>query len=87
VKVIKDKVNQNWYRPEVDPRTPKGATAQIYFRVGRQGAPTNNKIYVSSGSPTLDRSCLLATQRVETFGGLPQDAGVQYLDVTYDCTY
>ena len=40
-----------------------------------------------TGSPTLDRSCLLATQRVDTFGDLPRESNDQWLDVTYDCTY
>jgi len=71
----------------VDPRTPKGATAQIYFRLNRQGVPSNFRINVSSGSPTLDRSCLAATQRVDTFGTLPPESRDAWLDVTYDCTY
>jgi len=87
VEVIKRKVDQNWLRPQVDSRTPKGATAQIYFRVNRQGVPANFKINASSGSPTLDRSCLIATQRVDTFGPLPAGSNDQWLDVTYDCTY
>jgi periplasmic protein TonB len=32
---IKLKVSQNWIRGQVDPRTPNGATVQIYFKVGR----------------------------------------------------
>jgi protein TonB len=87
VEIIKRKVSQNWNRYEVDQRTPKGAMAEIYFRVNRQGNPTNFKVNRSSGSPTLDQSCLRATQRVDTFGGLPRDSNDQWLDVTYDCTY
>lgn len=87
VEVIKRKVDQNWFRAEVDPRTPRGASTQIYFRVSRQGVPSNFKVNVSSGSPTLDRSCLRATQRVDTFGGLPAGSNDLWLDVTYDCTY
>jgi protein TonB len=84
---IKRKVSQNWIRGQVDPRTPKGAVVQIYFRLNRQGAPSNFKVNTASGSPTLDRSCLLATQRVDTFGDLPRESNDQWLDVTYDCTY
>jgi protein TonB len=84
---IKRKVSQNWIRGQVDPRTPKGAVVQIYFRVNRQGAPSNFRVSTASGSPTLDRSCLLATERVDTFGDLPRESNDQYLDVTYDCTY
>jgi protein TonB len=86
---IKRKVSQNWIRGQVDPRTPKGASVQIYFRINRQGDTDKSKFKVNtaSGSPTLDRSCLLATQRVDTFGPLPSDSHDQWLDVTYDCTY
>jgi protein TonB len=86
---IKRKVSQNWIRGQVDPRTPKGATVQIYFRILRQGDTDKSKFKVntSSGSFTLDRSCLQATQRVDTFGPLPSDSRDQWLDVTYDCTY
>jgi len=87
VEVIKRKVSQNWNRYEVDSRTAKGATAEIYFRVNRQGNPSNFKVNTASGSPTLDQSCLRATQRVDTFGALPRDSNDQWLDVTYDCTY
>ena len=84
---IKLKVSQNWIRGQVDPRTPKGNAVQIYFRVNRQGVPSGFKVSTASGSPTLDRSCLLATERVDTFGNLPTESNDQWLDVTYDCTY
>jgi periplasmic protein TonB len=84
---IKRKVKQNWDAAQVDPRTPKGAAVQIYFRVNRQGVPSSFRISTASGSPTLDHSCLLATERVDTFGDLPRESNDQYLDVTYDCTY
>jgi periplasmic protein TonB len=87
VDMIKRKVAQNWYRGVVDTHTPSGASAQIYFRVGRDGQPSDFRINVSSGSPTLDRSCLEATERVDTFGPLPSGANDQWLDVTYNCTY
>jgi protein TonB len=84
---IKRKVSQNWIRGQVDPHTPKGVASQIYFRINRQGVPSNFRINTASGSPTLDHSCLLATQRVDTFGDLPRESNDQWLDVTYDCTY
>ena len=87
VEGIKRKVSLSWNRYEADPRTPKGATAQIYFKVNRQGVPSNFHINTASGSPTLDQSCLRATQRVDTFGDLPRESNDQWLDVTYDCTY
>ncbi|HEY1903041.1 MAG TPA: TonB C-terminal domain-containing protein [Terracidiphilus sp.] len=84
---IKRKVSQNWNRYEVDQSTPKGASVQIYFKLNRQGVPSDFRVNTASGSPTLDRSCLLATQRVDTFGDLPRESNDQWLDVTYDCTY
>lgn len=87
VEIIKRKVSQNWNRYEVDASTAKGATAEIYFRVDRQGAPSGFRISKTSNSPTLDQSCLRATQRVDTFGDLPRDSNDRWLDVTYDCTY
>jgi protein TonB len=84
---IKLKVSQNWIRGQVDPHTSKGADVQIYFKLNRQGVPSGFKVNTASGSPTLDRSCLLATERVDTFGDLPRDSNDQWLDVTYDCTY
>jgi len=84
---IKRKVSQNWVRGQVDSSTPKAASVQIYFKIDRHGVPSNFRINTASGSPTLDRSCLLATQRVDTFGDLPSESNDQWLDVTYDCTY
>jgi protein TonB len=85
--IITRKVSQNWNKFEVDSGTSKGTTTEIYFRLDRKGAPSNFKINKLSGSASLDQSCLRATQRVDTFGPLPPDSGLQYLDVTYDCTY
>ncbi|MGA9060775.1 MAG: TonB family protein [Terracidiphilus sp.] len=87
VEIIKRKVAQNWYRSEVDPRTPSGTMAEIYFRIDRQGVPSDFSIKTASGNPTLDRSCLEATERVDTFGPLPPQSDDRWLDVTYDCTY
>ena len=87
VQIIKTRVDQNWYRGQVDLRTPKGARAQIYFRLNADGAPSNFKVNISSGSPTLDQSCLAATERVDSFGRLPSLPRITWLDVTYDCTF
>lgn len=89
VRVITQKVSQNWLRGMVDPSTPKGAMTEIYFRIDREGDPefSTIRVAVSSGSPTLDLSCKQAVQRVDTFGPLPAASRDSYLDVTYDCTY
>jgi len=87
VDAINRKVSQNWNKFEVDSHTPKGTATQIYFQVNSQGMPSHFKINTPSGSPTLDQSCLRSTQRVDTFGPLPRDANVAFLNVTYDCMY
>ncbi len=87
VEVIRRKVDQYWFRPEVDPRTPHGAKATIYFKISRQGGISSWRVERSSGSPTLDNSCLRATQRVDAFPPLPPESNDAWLDVTYDCTY
>jgi protein TonB len=87
VDIIKRKMSQNWNRYEVDPRTQKGTSAQVYFEVSSQGVPSRFKINTPSGSPTLDQSCLRAAQRIDTFGALPREANLSLLNVTYDCTY
>jgi periplasmic protein TonB len=87
VEAIKRQVSQNWYRAEVDQHTAKGTKATIYFRINRQGTPSDFKIYTSSGNSTLDRSGVRAVERVDSFGPLPSDANLQYLDVSYDFTY
>ena len=87
VQIIKNKVDQNWYRQVVDPRTPKDTAVEIYFHVNSAGVPSNFRIQTASGSPTLDRSCLQAAERVDTFGTLPSLPKITWLDVTYTCTY
>jgi protein TonB len=87
VETIQRKVQQNTYKNEVDPRTPKGTQANILFTVRRDGTPTDVKLDKSSGSPTLDRACLHAAQRVDTFGPLPSPPSDGPLAVSYYCEY
>lgn len=87
VAAINRQVSQNWYKAEVDPHTAKGTKTTVYFRINRQGVPSDFKIYTSSGNATLDRSGIRAAERVDSFGPLPSDSNLQYLDVTYDFTY
>ena len=84
---INRKINENSYRGEVDPRTPVGTKANILFTIRRDGSVTDIKIDKASGSPTLDRSCLRAAQRVDTFGPLPSPPGNGPLIVSYYCEY
>lgn len=84
---INRKMAQNWNKFQVDPRTPKGARVYIIFPIHRDGTPGNPQLDRSSGSPTLDRSCLVAVQRVDTFGALPSGYNGSELNVSYYCEY
>jgi len=75
------------YRNEVDPHTPTGSRAYILFTIRRDGSPTDVKLDRSSGSPTLDRACLRAAQRVDTYGPLPSPPSNGNLSVSYYCDY
>ena len=87
VDVIKRKVAQNWLLPEVATGTPVGATVYIQFSVGRDGSVSGARIATSSGSSSLDSSCLHAVERVDTFGVLPSGYIDSSLSVLYHCTY
>ena len=86
-----DQINRvmanNWYKQEVDPRTPHGSRVYLVFTINRDGSPGNLRLDRSSGSPTLDQSCLRAVQRVETFGPLPAAYNQSTLKVSYYCEY
>jgi protein TonB len=84
---IQRKFAQSGFRNEVDPRTPKGARTYLFFVIRRDGTPTDVKLDRSSGSPTLDRACLRAAQRVDTYGPLPSPASDPPPNVSYYCEY
>src|ERR1700678_2906469 len=87
VDVIKRKVAQNWYLPEVEQSTPAGATVYVNFTVARDGTPGSVSLATPSSSPSLNSSCLRAVQRVDTFGPLPAGYNESSLNVLYHCTY
>ncbi|HLY42873.1 MAG TPA: TonB family protein [Terracidiphilus sp.] len=79
----------NWYKALVDQNTAHGARAYIDFKINRDGtvSPGDVQLERSSGSPTLDRSCLQAAQRAGNFGPLPQGYNESTLMVSYYCEY
>ncbi|HUB30471.1 MAG TPA: TonB family protein [Terracidiphilus sp.] len=87
VEGINRKMSMNWYRTLVDQSTPRGARAYIDFTILRDGSVTNVRLDRSSGSPTLDSSCMRAAQRVDTFGALPAGYNQSTLLVSYYCEY
>lgn len=72
VKVVQQKVSENWLRYEIDPSIHQANRVYVIFDINRSGQPTNVQIEQSSGVPSLDQSAVRAIQRIDTFGPLPQ---------------
>ena len=73
VKVVQQKVSENWLKYEVDPRISDAQRVYVTFDVMRDGHPANVQVEQSSGVPSLDQSAVRAIQRIDTFGPLPPD--------------
>jgi protein TonB len=73
VRVIQQKVSENWLKYEVDPGITSAQRVYVTFDVARDGHPSNVRIEQSSGVPSLDISAVRALQRIDTFGPLPAD--------------
>jgi protein TonB len=84
---INRKMSQTWDKGQVDSRTPKGARVFLDFMIYRDGSHSRPQLDTSSGSTTLDNSCLLGVQRVDTFGQLPSNYNQSTLKVSYYCEY
>lgn len=72
VNIVNQKVAQNWYTQEADPRASVGRSVTLVFDINRDGVPSNARVEEHSGSPSLDLSAMRAVQRVDGFGPLPQ---------------
>lgn len=73
VRVVQQKVSENWLKYEVDPRISDARRVYLQFDITRSGQPTNVQVEQSSGVPSLDQSAVRALQRIDTFGPLPSD--------------
>jgi protein TonB len=73
VKVVQQKVSENWLKYEIDPRITQANRVYLTFDITRDGRPTNVQIEQSGGIPSLDISAVRAIQRIDTFGPLPPD--------------
>jgi len=80
-------VGSKWNKYQVNPATPKGARAYVVFTIHRDGSVSDLKTDQSSGSPTLDNSCLLAVRRVDSFVALPPQYNQSTLKVSFYCEY
>jgi len=73
VRVVQQKVSENWLKYEVDPGITDARRVYVTFDIMRDGHPGNVQLEQSSGVPSLDQSAVRALQRIDTFGPLPQD--------------
>jgi protein TonB len=87
VRGVNTKMSSNWYKQEVDPQTPRGSRAYIQFAIHRDGSVSNVEMSQNSGSQTLDRSCLRAAKRVDTFGALPAQYNKSTVMTSFYCEY
>ena len=83
VRVIQQKVTENWLKYEVDPRITTAQRVYISFDIARDGHPSNVQVEQSSGVPSLDISATRALQRIDTFGPLPADYAGNKISVEY----
>jgi periplasmic protein TonB len=73
VRVVQQKVSENWLKYEVDPGITDARRVYVTFDIMRDGHPASVQMEQSSGVPSLDQSAVRALQRIDTFGPLPPD--------------
>ena len=73
VRVVNQKVSENWMKYEIDPRIQNANRVYLTFDIDRSGHPSHVEVEQSSGVPSLDISAMRALQRIDTFGPLPAD--------------
>jgi protein TonB len=84
---INRKMTASSFRQEVDPHTPRGSRAYVQFAIHRDGSVSNVQMNQNSGSQTLDRACMRAAQRVDTFGTLPAQYTQSTVMTSFFCEY
>jgi len=87
VRVIQQKVQDNWLKYEVDTSITAAHRVYVDFEVTRDGHPTNIQLGQSSGVPSLDQSAVRALQRIDTFGPLPADYSGNKISVEWFFDY
>ncbi|MBZ5570430.1 MAG: TonB family protein [Acidobacteriia bacterium] len=83
VRVVQQKVSENWLKYEVDPGITDARRVYLTFDIGRDGHPGNVQIEQSSGVPSLDQSAVRALLRIDTFGPLPPDYSENKVSVEF----
>jgi len=83
VRVVQQKVSENWLKYEVDARITEARRVYLTFDITRDGRPSNVQVEQSSGTPSLDQSAVRALQRIDTFGPLPSDYAANKVSVEF----
>ncbi|MGA8490103.1 MAG: TonB family protein [Terriglobales bacterium] len=83
VRVVQQKVSENWLKYEVDPGITDARRVYVTFDIMRDGHPANIQMEQSSGVPSLDQSAVRALQRIDTFGPLPADYSASKVSVEF----
>ncbi len=83
VRIVQQKVSENWLKYEVDPRVTDARRVYVTFDIMRDGHPANVQVEQSSGVPSLDQSAVRALQRIDTFGPLPSDYSANKVSVEF----
>ncbi|HMJ22926.1 MAG TPA: TonB family protein [Terriglobales bacterium] len=83
VRIVQQKVSENWLKYEVDSRISTAQRVYITFDVMRDGHPANVQVEQTSGVPSLDQSATRAIQRIDTFGPLPSDYAPNKVSVEF----
>ena len=83
VRVVQQKVSENWLKYEVDPGVSDARRVYVTFDIMRDGHPAKVQIEQSSGVPSLDQSAVRALQRIDTFGPLPPDYNESKVSVEF----
>lgn len=71
LRLVSQKVSQNWVAGEADPRSSAGKRVTLLFDIDHDGTPGDIRVETRSTSPSLDTSALHAVQRIDSFGPLP----------------
>ncbi len=83
VKVVQQKVSENWLKYEVDSRITTAQRVYVTFDIMRSGSPAHIQVEQSSGVPSLDQSATRALERIDTFGPLPSDYSPSKVSVEF----
>ena len=83
VRVVNQKVSENWLKYEIDPRIQNANRVYVTFDIDRAGRPSHIQVEQSSGVPSLDISAARALQRIDTFGPLPPDYSGSHVSVEF----